>query len=180
MTDTVCVDILTWQDTLYCISPYSWAYFGIALAMGISIIGAAWGIFITGASLVGAAIKTPRIRTKNLVSVVFCEAVAIYGVIMGIIMSEKIQTAPENLMSDPAIYNQALFSGFSLFWTGFAVGVSNLVCGMCVGVTGSGAALADAQEPDTFIKILVIEIFGSALGLFGVIVGIIQCGNAQF
>merc|ERR1712151_730803 len=148
--------------------------------MGISIVGAAWGIFVTGVSLEGASIKTPRIRTKNLVSVVFCEAVAIYGVIMGIILAEKMEKEPANLMTDEAVYNKALFSGFSLFWTGFAVGVSNLVCGMCVGVTGSGAALADAQEPDTFIKILVIEIFGSALGLFGLIIGIMMGGNAVF
>jgi len=148
--------------------------------MGISIIGAAWGIFITGTSLVGASIKTPRIRTKNLVSVVFCEAVAIYGVIMGIILAEKLEKPPADLMFNSELYNQALFGGFALLWTGFAVGVSNLVCGMCVGVTGSGAALADAQEPETFIKILVVEIFGSALGLFGLIIGIMMSGEANF
>ncbi len=35
-------EVATWSELIYNISPYSWAYIGIAIALGCSIIGAAW------------------------------------------------------------------------------------------------------------------------------------------
>jgi V-type H+-transporting ATPase proteolipid subunit len=83
-------------NTFAQINPFMWASVGTAIAISVSVLGAAWfafhccsclfvffssnrdltrafhrGIFITGSSLLGAAVKVPRIRTKNLISYVY-------------------------------------------------------------------------------------------------------------
>lgn len=163
-----------WLHALLYMSPYLYSSIGIAVSIGISVLGASWGIYITGSSLIGAAVKAPRITTKNLISVIFCEAVAIYGVIVAIILQTKLESTKQPFHPD------SMRAGYSIFASGMIVGCANLLCGLCVGVIGSSCALSDAQNSTLFVKILVIEIFGSALGLFGVIVGIIMSSQATW
>lgn len=163
-------------DFLESISPYMWANLGITICLTISVVGAAWGIFIIGASILGGSVRAPRIGTKNLISIIFCEAVAIYGIIIAIVFATKLKYFEQ---ADKLMPYTATFSGYGLFWSGITVGLCNLMCGICLGATGSAAALADAHDAQLFVKILVIEIFASAIGLFGLIVGLLEAGKTQ-
>ncbi|KIK35036.1 hypothetical protein CY34DRAFT_784105 [Suillus luteus UH-Slu-Lm8-n1] len=82
---------------------------------------------------------------------------------MGIVYSSKFQTVPEAQLYTRNNY----FTGYAPFFGGLTVAFCNLLCGLCVGVAGSTAVLADAADPTLFMKVLVVEAFGSVLGFSG-------------
>jgi F0F1-type ATP synthase membrane subunit c/vacuolar-type H+-ATPase subunit K len=83
-----------------------------------------------------------------LISIIFCEVVAIYGVIMSIVFSAKMENVPAEVVGASTNY----YSGFALFWAGVTVGFCNLICGVSVGINGSSAALADAADPSLYVS----------------------------
>ena len=94
----------------------------------------------------------------------YCDNEEDYNYILYQILVWFDKTLGELLINDNYEYNYAIWRGF---------------CGVCARVTGPNCAIDDDQTPETFVKDLIIEIFGSALGIFGIFAGIIQANNAN-
>lgn len=114
------------------------------MSLGLSILGAAWyqsilfrGISLCGSSIIGSSIKAPRITAKNLVSIIFCEAVGIYGLIISLLLINSVGTIkgvskPVDLNVDTDVmieYGKDVYKGWAIFAVGLIVGLSNLSCG---------------------------------------------------
>eukprot|EP01029_Cantina_marsupialis_P002014 TRINITY_DN1182_c0_g1_i2.p2 TRINITY_DN1182_c0_g1~~TRINITY_DN1182_c0_g1_i2.p2 ORF type:complete len:205 (+),score=57.81 TRINITY_DN1182_c0_g1_i2:69-617(+) len=172
-----------WDDVFMNIDPFSIAFFGVCMGLSLCVIGAGWGIWTAGSSIVSGSIKAPRIRSKNLVSIIICEATAIYGIIIAIILMSKIKSFPDDgqgHISADFPMNKAYFAAYAVLAAGLGCGITNVAGGIAVGVAGSSTALAHAQDDRLFVRILIIEIFGGALGIFGLIVGFLCANVAEF
>ncbi|KAG8742728.1 hypothetical protein FRC10_001002 [Ceratobasidium sp. 414] len=144
-------------------SPYAWAMTGIGLCIGFSVMGAGCRGHLWCCAYWNG--HTILLRLMFLLIK-----------IMAIVYSQKVNS---NIPEDQLYTASNYYTGFALFWGGLTVGLCNLLCGISVGITGSNAALGDAADPTLFVKILIVEIFGSIMGLFGLIVGLLMVQNAN-
>ena len=61
---------------------------------------------VTSASILGSMVKMPRIQSKNLISIILCEACGIYGLIIALLVSQGKKPADPNKSYD--IYRDKL------------------------------------------------------------------------
>lgn len=66
-------------------------------------------------------------------------------------------------------------AGYKHLAAGLCCGLSSLAAGLAIGITGDAGVRATAQK-DIFVGVILILIFGEALGLYGMIVAIILSG----
>ena len=68
------------------------------------------------------------------------------------------------------------YDGYKQLASGLCCGLSALSAGLCIGVAGDSGVRANAHR-DIYVGLILILIFGEALGLYGLIIAIILSGS---
>ena len=89
----------------------------------------------------------------------------IYGLIVGVLISNKIQGEVVGALAGK--------KGYQMFGAGICCGFSALASGLAIGVAGEAGVKAYAQTEDIFVGMILVLIFAEAIGLYGLIVAII-------
>jgi len=72
-----------------------------------------------------------------------------------------------------------LYKGFAHFFSGICVGLSGYASGYCMGVVGNYGMKAVGKKPSLYMGLLLIIIFAEAIGLYGLIIGLLLLTNGN-
>ena len=75
-------------------------------------------------------------------------------------------------------WQYSAYNGYRHLASGLCCGLSSLAAGLTLGVAGDAGVRANAQK-DIYVGVILILIFGEALGLYGLIIAIILTSKAS-
>mmetsp|Transcript_51016 Transcript_51016/g.110500 ORF Transcript_51016/g.110500 Transcript_51016/m.110500 type:complete len:172 (-) Transcript_51016:208-723(-) len=141
---------------------------GVSAAIVFANLGAAYGTAKSGVGISSMGVMRPDMVMRSIIPVVMAGVLGIYGLITAVIINGKIQ-AP----------HYSAFQGYAHLAAGLTVGLSALAAGLAIGVVGDAGVRANAQQPKLFVGMILILIFAEALGLYGLIVGLVVASSAD-
>jgi len=143
-------------------------FVGVTSAVVFANIGAAFGTAKSGVGISAMGVMRPDLIMRSIIPVVMAGVLGIYGLITAVIINSK--------LGEPDKYSN--FEGYSHMASGMIVGLSSMSAGMAIGIVGDAGVRANAQQPKLFVGMILILIFAEALGLYGLIVGLVLASSS--
>ena len=140
---------------------YGWI--GVASAISLANLGAAYGTAKAGVGICTMGILKPEKIIKAIIPVIMAGILGIYGLIVAVILVQKV--------NDHAGYDYE--KGFQHLTSGLCCGISAWAAGIAIGIAGDAGARALGQQDKVFVGMMLILIFAEAIGLYGLIVSLI-------
>merc|ERR1712216_357771 len=129
-------------------------FMGVTSAIVFANLGAAYGTAKSGVGISSMGVMRPDLVMRSIIP-----AVIING-----------------KLDQPDLYSA--YSGYAHLGAGLTVGMSSLAAGLAIGIVGDAGVRANAQQPRLFVGMILILIFAEALGLYGLIVGLVVASTA--
>ena len=146
------------------VGAFFYGYSGVAAAISLSNLGAAYGTAKAGVGICTMGVLKPEKIIKAIIPVIMAGILGIFGLIGGVILVQKIKNDKNTYSFD---------FGFKHLAAGLCVGISAWAAGIAIGIAGDAAARALGQQDKIFVGMMLILIFAEALGLYGLIVSLI-------
>merc|ERR1719480_624558 len=145
-----------------------WGMLGVSSAIVFANLGAAYGTAKAGVGIANMGVMRPDMVMRSIIPVVMAGILGIYGLITAVIIQGKISGG-----------DYSAYSGYAHLAAGLVVGMSSLGSGLAIGIVGDAGVRANAQQPRLFVGMILILIFAEALGLYGLIVGLVVASTAD-
>merc|ERR1719281_1023276 len=143
-------------------------FMGVTSAIVFANAGAAYGTAKSGAGISSMGVMRPDMVMRSIIPVVMAGVLGIYGLITSVIINGHIEP----------ISKYSAYSGYAHLGAGLVVGLSALAAGLAIGVIGDAGVRCNARQPRLFVGMILILIFAEALGLYGLIVGLVVASTA--
>ncbi|KAJ3428980.1 v-type proton atpase 16 kda proteolipid subunit [Anaeramoeba flamelloides] len=143
-------------------SSYFYGFFGAVIALVFAAFGSAYGVAKNGIGICVTGSKKPEQVMKSVIPAIMASIVGIYGLIISIVTATTLGET-----------NYSSYKSFADLAAGISVGLSGIGAGVSLGIVGDAGVRASAQQPRVFTGMLLILIFAEALGIYGLIVGLI-------
>merc|ERR1711920_618064 len=146
-------------------------FMGAAVALIFANLGAAYGTAKSGVGVSSMGVMKPDLVMKSIIPVVMAGVLGIYGLIIAVIIGNGVKVPSDG----KPVYSS--FTGFAHLAGGLACGLSGVAAGIAIGIVGDAGVRAAAQQQKLYVGMVLILIFAEALGLYGLIVGLILCNK---
>merc|ERR1719420_2473261 len=115
-------------------------------------------------------VMAPNMVMRSIIPVVMAGVLGIYGLITSVIINGKVSSMMDTYPP---------YAGYAHLAAGLTVGLSSLAAGCAIGVVGDAGVRCNAQSKGKlFVGMILILIFAEALGLYGLIVGLVVASGA--
>ncbi|KAL1519955.1 hypothetical protein AB1Y20_023441 [Prymnesium parvum] len=146
---------------------------GATIALSFSCLGSAYGTGKAGVGVSSVGVEHPALVMKSMIPVIMAGVLGIYGLIVAVIIGNDVTPLAVVPPGGPAYSDYSLYTGYAQLSAGLCCGMSALAAGIAIGIVGDAGVRAHALKPKTYVGMVLILIFAEALGLYGLIVGLI-------